>query len=130
MSIFGHLFDQLEHDAKPLLSAAAKWAETEGLAIVKEVEAEIKSKAPAELASLFNATIGTKLGVSIPASATLSDTATDLLKTTLARVKAQEVSGSSLRASILNTGLEQALLLLKGKAGDTKTAPQPAAVTT
>lgn len=123
MSVFGHIFDQIEHDAKPLLSAAAKWGEQEGLAIVREVQAELKSKGPAELVSLFNDNVGNKIGVTLPATATLSDAAHDLLTTAIARAKAADVSGTSLRASVLNAGLEQAVLLLKGQNKDTDTAP-------
>ena len=121
--LFSQLFNELEHDAKPLLSAAAKWAEQEGLVIVKQVQAEVKTKTPAELVALFNSTVGSSLGVSVQPGATISADAQALLTTALARAKASELSGSSLRTSILNAGIEQAELLFKGLTGDTATAP-------
>jgi hypothetical protein len=119
-------FEGLEHEAKPLLSAAAKWAESEGLAIVREVEAELKGKLPGELVTLFNEYVAPTLGFVLPAETTLTAVGTDLLSTALARVKAAEVSGTSLRASVINAGIEQAILLAKGAIGDTATAPVPA----
>ena len=127
MSLFSTLFADLEHEAKPLLTAAAKWAEAEGQLIVKEVEAELKGKGAAELIALFNEFVAPAIGVVWPAGVTtLTAGATDLLFTALARSKAAEVSGATLRTSVLNAGIEQAVLLVKGALGDTKTAPVPA----
>ncbi len=120
-------FEGVEHEAKPLLTAAAKWAESEGLSIVREVEAELKGKLPGELVLLFNQFVAPALGFTMPGASTLTAVGLDLLSTALARVKAAEVSGGSLRVSVLNAGIEQAILLAKGQTGDTSTAPVPVA---
>lgn len=128
MSLFSKVFDELDHRAQPLLSAAAKWAETNGLSIVRAIENEVKAQAPGALVATFNKTLGSSLGITLPTGATLSDDATSLLITALARTKAQATSGATLRTSVLNAGIEQAVLLLKGAAGDTATAPSAAPV--
>lgn len=127
MSLFSKVFDQLDHAAKPLLSAAAKWAETDGLTIVRGVEQKIKAQAPAALVATFNKTLGSSLGVTLPPGSTLSADATNLLITAMARAEAESTSGAKLRSSVLNAGIEQAVLLLKGAAGDTTTTPAPMA---
>ena len=118
-----HLFEGAEHEAKPLLAAAAKWAEAEGLLIVKEVKMELAGKTPAEAIALFNQFVAPELGFAIPAGATLTAVAGDLLSTALARSKAAAISGTTLRASVLNAALEQAVLLAHAAAGDTSAAP-------
>ena len=122
MNLFSHFLNEIEHDAKPLLLAAAQWAEKEGMTLVRELEAEVQSKG---LIPLFNETLGATLGFTIPAGATLAAEAVDLLTTALARNKAQAVSGANVRASVLNAGVEQAVLLVKGQIGDTATVPPP-----
>ena len=125
MSFFAHLFDKLKHDAAPLLKAAAQWAETEGLGIAKEVEAELAAKAPAALVPLFNEFVAPSLGLELPVGATLTAAALGLLKREMAKAKASD--GATLRASVLNAGVEQAALLLKGEQGDTQVAASPRA---
>ncbi len=127
MSFFGRIFETLEHDSKPLLSAAAHWAESEGIVIVQLVEAEVKSLATPELVALFNSFVGKEIGILLPAGASLGFEAIDLLITAIARSRAQQKSGTTLRTSILNAGIEQAVLLLKGQTGDTSVAPAAAA---
>ena len=120
------LLHTLDHDAKPLLSAAAKYAETEGKVIVQEVEAEIKAKGPAELLTLFETTLQATFGFQLPVGTSLSSISSAgfaLLTTAVARERALQQSGSVLRPSVINEGIEQAVLLLKAAVGDTKTAP-------
>ena len=123
MSFFAHLFETLEHDSKPLLSAAAHWAESEGIVIVQLVEAEVKSLATPELVALFNSFIGKEIGLLLPPGANLGFEAIDLLITAIARSRAQQKSGATLRTSVLNAGIEQAVLFLKGQTGDTSVTP-------
>ena len=123
MTFFRKLWDQVEHDAKPLLSASAHFAESEGLVIVKEVGKQMAAAGEAGLVVLFNQYVGPQIGVTLPANTVLTAVASDLLGTSMARAKAASALGTQLRVSVLNAGIEEALLLAKGAAGDTRTAP-------
>lgn len=125
MSFFRKLWDQVEHDAKPLLSAAAQFAEDEGMQIVRQVALDMEAAGPEGLVVLFNKWVAPLLGVDAlpPTTKVLSDVAIDLLATVIARARAQESEGTRLRVSVLNAGVEQAVLLVKGAAGDKTVAP-------
>ena len=93
MSIFETLFHQAEHDAKPLLQAAAHWAESVGLDLVRQIETEIAAFDQEKLAALFNLALGPSLGIQLPLGVTLAGDALDLLITALARTRAAGISG-------------------------------------
>lgn len=130
MNIFSFLFDKLRHDAAPLLKAAAEWAEEEGLSLARDVEAELRDKLPTDLIPLFNEFVGPQLGFALPAGAAVTAFGLALLKREMA--KSLTSKSTDLRASVLNAGVEQAALLLKGEQGDAEptTNPQPTAVVT
>ncbi len=123
-NFFLKLFGKLKQDAAPLLDAAEQWARAEGLAIVREVEAEIAGKTGPELQAFINGILSRTFGVlAEPVGGLLSSAAIDLAITALAREKAKLASGKTWRTAVLNAGIEEALLLLKGQSGDTATAP-------